>query len=544
MAIEQDALIDYLNAFRRRAKLFVVLFLCVLGIAVAAAVGLPDSYRSTAELRIDLEGSSVDLLEPLAMTNYADQYVRSLEQKVLTYENRAAWLEGSNVYADQREEASENELVAQIGNDITIVMVTTSVIDPGNGREVDLITGFTTSFDSPDPVVAQFIADRVAAGFLAEDRATRTERAAAASEFLRGEIDAKSREIVEIERKLAEFKERNAGALPDMMNLNLTVLERTDRDIELVQSDIRSLQQDKIFRDAQLEQIRRNSASAERLAQLEDDYLRAIAIYGPTHPDVVRIRRQVASLTGGGSDSAVSPQVAELEAELAEARQKYSDAHPDVVSLQRRLAASRNQGQSTGLAPYTQTDPLYLQLRAQVNAIDAELEGLQRRLVELRVKSAETQDRMAGMPQVEREFLALNRDLQTAEAAFDELRQRLTQAQQTESFESGERGARLSLVRSAGVPESPAGPPRLIIVVLGLFLATSLAGAAALGSEALDSTIRGAKDIRGLLQMEPIVAIPIIRNSVSRSHARRQIMMVMAAGVLIAAGLAVYWRII
>jgi uncharacterized protein involved in exopolysaccharide biosynthesis len=410
-------------------------------------------------------------------------------------------------------------------------MVFTSVIDENKGNEVNLITGFTTAFVARDPQAAESIANNVAAAFLAEDRATRIARAATASSFLREQIDGKREEIVEIESRIATFKEQNAGKLPDLMVLNMTALERTERELETVQREIRTLQQDRFFRDAQLQEIRQRIGGAgTHLAALEAEYMRAIGLYGPDHPDVLRIKRQVAALTGSATGD--GSELALLETELTAAQERYSDVHPDVISLKRRIEALRS-GQFGGDSSLD--DPVYLQLRAQINAIDSNLEGLRARAEELRTSQANLQNRIAEMPQVEREYQIVQRELQTATLAFDGLRERLSQAQQIESFESGERGARLQQVRAAQAPESPTGPPRIAITILGLFIAGTLAGGAAFVAEITDNTIRGSKDIRAVFQTQAIATVPIVQNSVSRSHRRRQMMMISLSALMLAA---------
>ena len=160
-------------------------------------------------------------------------------------------------------------------------------------------------------------------------------------------------------------------------------------------------------------------------------------------------------------------------------------------------------------------------MRAQLNAIDTNLSSLRARVVELQDKQEDLQVRIASTPQVERQYQALTRDLQTAQLAFDDLRQRLAQAQQTESFESGERGARLELIRDANIPVEPAGPQRIGILILGTFLGLVISSGAALVSEMSDTTVRGSKDVQVVLNTYPIVAVPIVQNSLSRSSRRR-----------------------
>jgi hypothetical protein len=139
------------------------------------------------------------------------------------------------------------------------------------------------------------------------------------------------------------------------------------------------------------------------------------------------------------------------------------------------------------------------------------------------------------MPQVERQYQVLQRELQTATLAFDGLRERLTQAQQIESFESGERGARLEQVRTASAPEEPTGPPRLAITILGLFLASTLAGGAAFFAEITDNTIRGSKDIQTVMHTHAIATIPIVQNTITRSQGRRRMMIVSLSALMLAA---------
>lgn len=518
---------DYVNALRRRAGLFFGVLALVLGIAVALAVLPPDTYRSTAEMRIDLEGPNVELLEPIALTTYADQYIKSLQQKVMTHDNLSAWIEASNAYWYLDEDVGQSGKVARMREDIQVRMVFTSVIEEGSGEEVDLITGFTTSFTGRDPEVARIVAEKVAAAFLAEDRATRMERANATSSFLEEQIAAKREEIAGIEAKIAEFKEGHAGSMPDLLVLNMTALDRTTQELEQVEREIRTLEQDRFFREAQLQEIKQTAASSTQLAALEAEYLRAVALYGPDHPDVIRTKRQIAALTGEATGGAST--VAQLEAQLAALQERYSDEHPDIVALKRQLEAAR----AGGGADPTLSDPLYLQLRAQINAIDNNIEGLRARAEELRTNRADLQDKIAGMPQVEREFQSLQRELQTATLAFDNLRQRSNQAEQIESYESGERGARLALIRAARAPDRPTGPPRLAITILGLFVATSFAGGAAFLAELTDSTIRGRKDVLTVMHTHAIAAVPVVQNSVYRSERRRHLMVVSLSALML-----------
>jgi uncharacterized protein involved in exopolysaccharide biosynthesis len=535
MSLEQYAFTDYVRAFRRRAVLFFGVLVSITAAAAIYAHLQPDMYRSNAEFRIDLLGSNIDLLEPIELTNYADQYIQSLEQKAITNENLREWLKQSGAVA-YATDASENELIRLMRDEMRMNLVFTPVIAESTGREVSLITGFVTSFADRDPEAARTVVELATQAFLAEDRAIRTERAATTSDFLREQLVFQQAAIDEIEAEIAAFKGENAGSLPDLLVINLTSLERSERDLENVQLQISNLQEDRFFRAAQLTEVQQRLGGAgSRLIELEQEYTRANSLYGPNHPDVIRLRRQIAGLTASVTDNvSESPGIASLEAELAEARERYSEIHPDVISLKRRLEIARQSGE----LDLDSADPLYLQLRAQINAIDSNLAGLRVRASEIREKQEELEARIAATPQVERDFQALERELQTAELSFNDIRNRLAQAQQTESFETGERGARIELVYSPIAPDRPSSPQRLAIVIFGLFVGATLASGAAFLAEISDGTIRGSKDIQVVLQTHPIATVPVVRNSVYRAHRRRQIVLI-TIGVSVLAAVAV-----
>ena len=527
---------DYTNAMRRRLPLFLKVAIPVALAGIVLATALPDVYRSSAEFRIDLEGPNIDVLEPMFLTNYADQYIGSLRQKVSSRDQLENWLNEFNLYPERKEDESASELVARMRDHIRVEMVTTRVLAPGSNKPVDLITGFSVAFDHHEPEKAHKVAEQLALAFIEEDRLTRTQQAATASTFLQEQIEARRAEILDLEAQLADFKEANAGTLPEMMTLNMTVMDRMERELEGIQTEIRSLQQDRIFRQAQLDEIVQGSGSARQLEELEQEYLRMAASYGADHPDLIRIKRQIAALTMGTGSTSESAEIAQLESELAAARERYTDEHPDVLRLTRQLESLKAETRNTmaSMRGGAGDDPLYLQLRAQINALDSRMASLRSRAQDIRNRIAETEENIARTPQVEREYQALTRNLDSARATFRNLQDRLAIAQQTEALESGERGARITQLQRAYVPEEPASPPRMAIIILSMFLAVSLGGMAGIAAEAIDSTVRGSKDIFAVMQTQPIGTIPVVQNSLSRTSTRRRAI-VYAIGFLVLA---------
>lgn len=513
----------------------------LLGVAIPVLLGavllarlLPDRYTSSAEIDINLEGSVARTLEPIEITSYADQYIATLTDRALTRENLAELANQPELFAGEESGLTESERIDKIRESIGVSVMTQVVISPNSGREVDLISGFRVASTGSDPEFVYEVADHASQLFLDADRKSRTSRASSETNFLNEQIRLTESTIVELEQKIADFKVENACCLPELVDLNMSVIERAERDIEDVRPRIRALEQDRAFLQSQLDEIKQVTAATDRVAELEAEYMTLVANYGQDHPDVVRLRREITALAnaGGGDDSAI--QAVELRMKLLEAEQKYSPEHPDVIRYRQELAVLERQkpsGVSSTQAELLQ-NPRYVQVRNELNSINTELSELRRREPTLRQKITEYEVRLARTPQVESEYQTLTRKLESSRDTFDDLQRRAVIAQQSEALESTDIGARLTEVVPARVPRSPSGPPRMAIVILGVFFAGTLGIGSVLFAEMTDNTIRGSKDVARVISAMPLATIPVIENSQSRKERKRRVFFSRAATVI------------
>lgn len=522
--LEQSySLDDYIGALRRRSRIFFLTAIPIVLIAAVIAFTLPNEFRSTARISVDLEGSNVQSLEPIQVAAYADQYIAELRDHVLAEENLQRFAMDTNAFPQSEDELTVSERVRLLVSGFYFRLELQPVMTD-SGREVEIISGFRTGYAGPDAGFAQKAAAFFADSFLAEDRKSRTERASSTSAFLRQQIAETEAQIVAYEQEVADFKVKYACCLPELQELNLSIIQRTERDLEALQPRIRRLEQDRKFLQAQLDEIRQQSVSTNRLAELEREYVRLVANYGPDHPDVVRVRREISAITNIAPRAEGGNELQRLRAELAEAQRRYSDIHPDVISLKRQIAQLEDgQGGGTSVPPAENLDnPRFLQLRAEINALTTELEELRHREPELRAKIADYENRLMRTPQIESENHALLRKLESARESFDNLQRGMVVAQQTEALESTEIGARIELVRSASLPRSPSGPPRTAIAMVGAILGAMIGIGVVVLFELLDSTIRGSKDIIRTIDIIPMTAVPEIQNSASLAASRQR----------------------
>lgn len=534
---------DYLEALGRRRGVLFAVAIPIIAAAASLAAFLPDKYTSYAQIDINLEGATARTLEPIEVTSYADQYISKLTDRALVPKNLLPLASDPEVVSTGQSDLSESERLAMISDSISVSVLTQLVISPNSGREVDLISGFQVASVGANPELAYRVASHAADLFLEADRLSRTERASSASLFLREQMEITEKEIVGLEQEIADFKVANACCLPELVNLNMSVIERAERDITDVRPRIRTLEQDRIFLQTQLEEIRQLSETTDSLAELEQEYMTLVANYGPNHPDVTRLRRQINAIASADTSSSDAAEIVELRLKLIEAEQKYSSEHPDVIRHKQQLAALEAKTGMSGGAGRAKLleNPRYIQVRAELNSIDTELTELRTSEPFLREKIRDYEERLRRTPQVESEFQAINRKLESARDNFDDLQRRAVIARQSEALESTDIGARLTQVVAASVPQSPSGPPRVAIMILGVFLAGTLGVGSMLFAEMTDSNVRGSKDIVRALNLVPLATIPVIQNASARKVRRRRDYLIRGAVLVMIATLLLFF---
>ncbi len=525
---------DYVGAMKRRRRVLYYVAFPIAVIAFAIAVSLPDKYGSVARIAINLEGSSTRTLEPLQVSAYAEQYIAELRDRVMTTKNLRPFVEDSENFPVTEEEFPISDRLELLRFGFFFGLQSQPVMSPG-GRELDIISGFHTGYYGPDPEFAFKASKFFAESFLQQDRQRRTQQASSTSDFLAEQIREIEQQFTRFEQEMTMFKTANACCLPELKELNMTIIQRAERDIETLQPRIRSLEQNRQFLQSQIEEVRRQSGSRDRLALLEEEYIRLVANYGTDHPDVVRVRREIQAVSAIGPTGSGSDELANLRMQLAESKRRYSDIHPDVIALNRRIESLESGQTNTTNSSSDRLieNPRYIQLRSEINSVDTELVELRARVPELRSRIDEYEQRLTRTPQIENEYFALDRKIDTARITIGDLQKRLVTAQQTQALESTAIGARLSQIRGAGLPTSPSGPPRLAILMLGAFLAMTMGIGATILAEMLDSSIRSSKDVFAVMHTVPIATIPVIQNSLSRAASRRQIFLISTASFLV-----------
>ncbi|MCA1805476.1 MAG: hypothetical protein LC646_09115 [Xanthomonadaceae bacterium] len=542
---------DYLDAFKRRRWAIMGIALAIFVIGLITALALPPTYRSAATILIEEQQIPSELVQS-TVTSYAAQRIQTISQRVMTRQNLMDIIERFGLYVEDRKRYTTEEILEAMREDIALDMISAEVVDPRTGRPTAATIAFSLGFHGENPQQVQRVANELTTLYLQENIRSRTLRADETYSFLSDEADRLSAQIAQLEERLAEFKTRNADTLPELQPLLRQQADRTGLELSDIANQIRSQEERRFYLEAQLSQLEPHGSDialspGARLKALRTEYIGLVARYSPDHPDVKRLKREIAGLereTGQvESSTELLEQLDGLRTELAATRERYSGEHPDVLRLTRAIAgveqAIAEAGDNPGNAPERAPDnPAYVNLQAQLNAVENQLRSLAGKRASVEAHRAELEQRLAIIPQVEAEYRILTRNLENTTAKYQEMSAKLMQAQVGRQLEAESRGERFTLIEPAALPEEPIKPNRPAIIFLSLVLALGAGLGYAAVAESLDTSVRGVKGVLNAVQAAPLAVIPYLANDREVKRGKRKTWLIVAL-VLGAIGLVV-----
>jgi uncharacterized protein involved in exopolysaccharide biosynthesis len=538
LAIEQSFdLRDYLDAFRRRLGTFLTVGTVVLALGLVTAFTWPPTYKASSTILIEEQDIPTDLIQS-TVTSYASQRIQVISQTVMTRNNLLEIIERYDLYKRDRKRKTTEEVLSDMRKDINIDMINANVMDPRTGRPTAATIAFTVGYQGETPKLVQAVASELTTLYLNENLRNRTEKATETYDFLTVEANRLKEEIAKHERELSALKEANINTLPELRDLNSQALDRAERELENIDTQVQSLKERKIYLEGQLPLIDPYNSSdmlnpSARLDALQTEYLRLTSRYSADHPDVLSVKREIEALeaeTGVVSgDNDKAKKLEDLRTRLAEARQNYTAEHPDIKSLQRRIEKVEQEQQAPAVsrerpaASRVKADnPAYVNLQTQLSAVNSELGSMVSRRAAVLEKIADYENRLLQTPRIEEEYRRISRDLVNATDRYQEIRAKQMQAEIAKELEAERKGEKFTLIDPAILPEEPVSPNRPAIIFLSLVLAIGTGLGSAALRESLDNTVRGSKGIISTINTAPLAVIPYLSNAAEGTYRKRK----------------------
>lgn len=485
----------YWRLLLQRMPAMLALFLLCVGLSVAMAVRLPETFRTSANLVVQNPEISAELLPQTVAANAAER-LEVIEQRLLTRANLIDIANEFDVFED-RASMDSDEVVERMEKATTIRRT--------SGR--NQATFMTISFEGRSPRIVANVVNQYVTKVLEDNAEATGQRVRNTVAFfeeqvaeLAAELDAQSAQIV-------LFKSENSSALPDDLEYRL------DRQSQLLE------------RQTRLE--REKSSQGNQRAQM-------LALF---------------DATGQMSEGRVVPQTAEQEQlqqakrRLANLRLTYSETSPQVQLLQRQVDSleavveeqmANASSQITGNPNASAVEVTLADIDARMATIDEEIAQIETELADLGVGINATPANAIALG-------ALERDYRNIQQLYNNAVARLAQAQVSDQVESGGRGERIEILEAASIPSRPSGPNRPKIIAAGVAAGLGLAGGLFMLLELLNRSIRRPAELTARFGVTPLTVIPFMETR--RSQIIRRVTLASAFVVVLVGVPAGLWAI-
>jgi polysaccharide chain length determinant protein (PEP-CTERM system associated) len=505
---------DYIDVLRRNVRWLIGPAFLGLVLATVLAYTMDDTFVSRALIRIVPQQVPENLVQTAVNQQLADR-INAMYETIKSRNSLQSIITTYGLYKPELRREPLDDVIDLMRRKMKIQA--TEGVTNVNGR---ILPAFQVSFAYNDRYLAQKVCSELVSRFLNENAKTRIESAVATNQFLSDEYDKAKLELEGIENKLTQFRIKNAGHLPEEMQMNMSQMNALDTRLTgLNDSLTRGMQQkmmlesqlqiakdrlaaihdvtsESAVRDARLDQLDRDITTAtNNLNVLEDRYTE-------TYPDLVTARSQLAQLKQ------------QREQLLHETKPKKPDSRPASATASRERMDA---------------EAVIQQLNAHIRATDIQIADVNKQILAVNQSIKQYQSRVESVPVGEKEYNDLIRDRDLAKQRYQELQMKRSSSAISMEMENRKQGESLEVLDQASLPDTPTAPKRQLIVPIGLFAGLFLGLVVTGIREVKDNSLKNLKDARVYTQLPILGSVPLLENDLVVQR-RRQIMWLGWAG--------------
>lgn len=487
----------------------------------------------STEITTPLGMNPSDMPEALAdlRVNRINQKVTSQSSliDIITKYNLYSGARSSHTIADVADKMASKIKLKLISSEIANPNATQKV----SATDLSAIA-FTLSFDYSDPEIAQKITNELATRFMDEDLKDRRTQAETTSEFIQKQIEMLEKSMAEQEKNIADFEAKNGVSRPEVLMFNQQAAENTSMSMQNIDTQIASNEGTQGSLRSQLATVEPYTrviadgqvltTPATQLKALKAQYATLTAQYGPEHPDVVKLKHQIESLetSNGGSGghsaetSTLKTEIADVTTNLKAAKKNYGPKHPDVISLQRqlddlksKLASAQAENNLKGNLHQDADNPAYIGLVSQLQATEEQHKSLITQREKLNDQMLKYQHAVTQNPLLQQQMATLTRDYDNAQLRYRDLKIKKMAADMDVQMIEDHHGERLTIISPPDLPQHT--HPRQILIVVAGFVFSVMAGIFAVILKQLTAnSIFGSRQLASLVGVAPLVTIPYL----------------------------------
>ena len=408
----------------RRMALVITWIVALLGWTVVYV--LPDTYTSTAVMKIDTESLIRPLLKGLSVESEVEKGEGVLSRRLLSKENLEKIIKQTDLKSKATSEEAMDRLTKELAGSL--------VLERTGGKQKAI---FTLSLVGRSPELVYQIVSRSLDSLIESTLQSARTDTAGAQEFLDNQIIEYEKRLSMAEQKLAEFTRVNIGLMPDEAGSYYSKLQREQDKLDVIQSGLQLAEQ-------QLTEIRK---------QLKGEL----------------------AIPGGSQFSKLQKYQGQLDNLLTQ----YTENHPDVQALRamiaNTLATENSEPMVLELDDSAEINAIYQELKADMRNASGKVESLKIKLVDQKTKVAALKSSVDLIPEVEAKLAKLNRDYDVTSKRYRSLVDRRETARLAQAV--GQTGSNIDfqILAQPSLATEPTGPNRLLLMSI-VFAASLAAG--------------------------------------------------------------------
>lgn len=467
---------DYMAMFRRRWKLILILALVGGPLAYGASKLLPSRYQSQTLVLVEQPTVPKEFVAPVDTTDIS-QRLASMQQQILSRARLEPIIRQLGLFPKDVDRVSMDDLVARLQKAIEV-----KPIEPMAETRTENLPGFFVTVTLDNPYTAQALCTSVTSLFIEENLQLRQQHSEDTTEFLTQQLTDAKAQLDAQDAKLATFKSRYMGSLPDDEQTSLNLLTSLNSQLDAATQALNRAQQDKSFAESML---------SEQQAAWQS------------------------SQTGHNPET-LETQLAGLQAQLASLKASYTDDYPDVIKTKNDIAAleariAQNDATKAPMKPQSGVEPVQVaQLKAQIHSFDQTIAERTKEQEQIKEQIKLYQARVQSSPAVEEQYKELTRGYQTALDSYNDLLKKRNDSAMATSLEREQRSEQFRVLDPANLPDKPSFPNRPLFALGGLVGGLFCGCALAFLLELRDTSMRTERDVEMNLQLPVLCMIPTV----------------------------------
>jgi polysaccharide chain length determinant protein (PEP-CTERM system associated) len=498
---------DYIDVVRRHRAWILGPLFAALVISVVVAFLWPDTYVSTAIIRV-VPPQVPEIYVPSNITTDMQSRVNSMEQTILSRATLTNLIQTQGLYLKERSRKPMDDVVEDMrARDIRISNI--QLLSTSQARQN--YPAFSISFSYNNRFLAQKVATDLVARFLEENQRQVTTQTGATTEFITDRHTEAKQKLDEIESRLSTFRSRNMGRLPEEQATNFSHLNAAQSQMFNISTEMARNNQEKLLLENQLRTYK------DQFATLKDPVTQSVAMQQKNEKLAEKDR-----------------EIQQLEQYLTNLREQYKDTYPDVQTAVTRLATEKKQREAlmkeesnkkpeVAVAP--QASPIFVresrdldsmikQIAAQIETKDMQSEELRKQAAQVQESIRSLQARLESTPVGMKEYDELIRDRELAREEYTKLDKELSSSQGATKLINRQQGERLDQLDPPSLPQTPSEPKRPLIVAIGTALGLAIGLCLAGAREVKDTSLKNLKDVRAYTQLPVLGSVPLLENDV------------------------------